>query len=102
MGAIYVCQKCGHVHHFDGGTCPVCGFRHISIGEQSNLSCRLGFHSWFFCTCKRCGRQRLGPHNIPPLGGCQCLICHKTFHDYGPRHAKCRRCGHSSLSEVGL
>jgi hypothetical protein len=53
--------------------------------------CQLGFHSWDYCKCSRCGRWRDEEHN---WNGCKCASCSKTRNDNHPwQGCKCMVCG---------
>ncbi len=55
---------------------------------MKRILCGLGFHSWEFCTCTRCGRQKDESHNWQ---GCKCATCGKAHHAW--RGCKCSTCG---------
>lgn len=74
-----------------------------------SLRCTLGFHSWDFCTCHKCGKTRDEDHNwqgckCPDCGktrdlehkwkGCKCSVCGKIREDgHDWYECKCRICG---------
>lgn len=56
-----------------------------------SLLCGLGFHSWEFCMCSKCGKPRNDPHDWQ---GCKCRKCDKTRDkDHDWQGCKCRQCG---------
>lgn len=52
------------------------------------LPCRLGYHSWLFCKCQRCGNTKGDSHN---WDGCTCSVCGLIQHKWDK--CKCSVCG---------
>lgn len=63
-----------------------------------SIMCAMGFHSWTFCKCRRCGKTKDKAHD---WHGCKCSKCGKTRDDgHQWRRCVCLTCGKSKADPI--